>query len=713
MQTPNEKQSRKNGAADARSSSKRAKSRGVAGVSLIEEPAPVIDLREHQLFRSLDLENKQRVLRSDLEKVLSEVGLRRDDRRLAESMAALDAFEDSFEAPAENEIPRDRFFKAIRHNVLLIERALQGNMIIPDFADFSDEVEKIYKSTREVREGKVADYIPQLNLKGAEADSFGVALCTIDGQRTSFGEAQDFFTLQSVCKPVNYGIALEQHGVDAVHAFIGHEPSGVSFNELALDRRMRPHNPMINAGAIMSSALIGLKEQRAQRSKGEAADLDSRGWAGKRFDLVMERWRALCGGERPHFSTPVYLSERETADRNFALAYFMREKGTFPADVDLHEVLDFYFQCCSIEVTAEMLSVVAATLANSGICPVTGERVFSTETIRHTLSLMSSCGMYDFSGEFAFRIGLPAKSGVSGAIMIVVPNVMGICTWSPRLDENGNSNRGIAFCRKLVEKFNFHIYDNLTGVSGKRDPRQSRLQALATEVNEVIWAASKGDLGALRDQFGRGVKLGCADYDLRTALHLAAAEGQTKVVEFFVAQERAGDAAVDLNPRDRWGGRPLDDAYAHGHQDIVEILEAAGAVRGAQNPSTAAAGDISSQASPQAQSDKTAELIWAASLGDLSSIRRLVAQGVPLDIADYDRRSPLHLAAAEGHLEVVRYLIAQVGNSDPRDRWGNTPLDEAVRHDQAEVAELLRKRGCRASNVPASVESDEAPRLSA
>ena len=161
-----------------------------------------------------------------------------------------------------------------------------------------------------------------------------------------------------------------------------------------------------------------------------------------RFDYVLQRWGQAAGGTMPGFSNPTYLSERKTADRNFALGYFMREKGAFPEGTDLVETLEFYFQCCSLELTAEAMSVVAATLANGGVCPLTGERVFQSGTVRKCLSLMSSCGMYDFSGEWAFRVGLPAKSGVSGVIMIVVPNVMGLVCWSPRLDENGNSVRG-------------------------------------------------------------------------------------------------------------------------------------------------------------------------------------------------------------------------------------------------------------------------------
>lgn len=241
---------------------------------------------------------------------------------------------------------------------------------------------------------------------------------------------------------------------------MGREPSGVSFNELKLNSHGRPHNPMINAGAIVCCSLI-------QRER-EFAD---------RFDHVTNTWKELSGGEKTGFSNAEYLSERATADRNFALGYFMRENGAFPPNTDIVQTLEFYFQCCSIEANAEKLSVVAATLANAGVCPTTGRRVFSPETVQRCLSLMYSCGMYDFSGEFALTIGLPAKSGVFGALMVVVPNVGGFCIWSPRIDKHGNSVRGLTFCRRLVERFNFHNYDNLTGLTDKKDPRRRQLQA--------------------------------------------------------------------------------------------------------------------------------------------------------------------------------------------------------------------------------------------
>jgi glutaminase len=652
------------------------------------------DFREQQLFQSLDVDNDQLVRRSDLEKVLVENGLDVEDSRLAESLRLLKAHEASVTAGSDtrlaNPIAKADFCQAIRPNIQLIERVLQGNLVIPDFADFCEDMQRLYHVTRENRGGQTASYIPQLALSAPEVDRYGVALCTIDGQRYAMGDAQTYFSLQSTCKPINYCLALEEHGTEQVHAHIGHEPSGARFNDLTLNKQNRPHNPMINAGAIMSSALIHLRAKRKQMRQGAFDELAMRGWGGTRFDYVMSQWQALCGGEKPRFNTSVYLSERQTADRNFALGYFMREKGAFPPDVELEDILDFYFQCCAIEMNAAMMSVVAATLANGGICPISGERLFRTETVRNCLSLMSSCGMYDYSGEFAFAVGLPAKSGVSGAIMIVIPNVMGICTWSPRLDEHGNSVRGIDFCRRLVQTFNFHNYDTLTGGSGKKDPRLDPLARQTSRINALIWAASKGDLDAMQQQIWRGAKLSCADYDRRTPLHLAAAEGQAHVVEFFIAQQQL--QPIDFNPQDRWGGTPLDDAYIHGHRRVIELLEQAGGIRGHEH--AAPPRHLPLPDTVMLDGTRADAMIWAASCGDLNAMRRLVAQGVSLEKADYDRRTPLHLAAAEGHDHVVQYLIAQGVDLDPQDRWGHTPLDEAVRHGQDTAADYLQKGGC-------------------
>ncbi|MFN8672521.1 MAG: glutaminase A [Candidatus Sericytochromatia bacterium] len=328
-----------------------------------------------------------------------------------------------------------------------------NNFIIPKFKNFCDDIVEIFLDVKKNTEGKVADYIPQLARVNPE--QFSLSICTIDGQRFSYGDSETSFCFQSICKPINYCIVHENLGEEKVHTHVGREPSGLFFNEISFNKKGLPHNPLINSGAIMTCSLI--------KQEMDISD---------RFDYVNKVWTELTGGIKPNFNNAVYLSEKQTADRNFALAYLMRENKAFPKDTNILETLDFYFQCCSMELTTKELSVVAASLANAGICPITNKKVFNTKTIQNCLSLMYSCGMYDFSGEFAFKIGLPAKSGVSGALLVVVPQVMGICIWSPRLDRHGNSIRGVEFCKKLVDNYNFHHFDMLVADSTKKDPRK-------------------------------------------------------------------------------------------------------------------------------------------------------------------------------------------------------------------------------------------------
>ncbi len=510
--------------------------------------------REQQLYDALRIGDQQELPLSTLFDALLEAGLRWNDPRLAESRKRMSALTEQH--PHLSYLSREQFSEIIQPNVVLIEQALQGQLVIPDFQGFCSELAEIYRSTKANEKGKVADYIPQLARVNPEY--YGVALCTTDGQRYALGDASTDFCVQSCCKPINYCVALESEGEERVHQHIGREPSGHSFNELKLNPEGRPHNPMINAGAVMACSLI-------------RPDLSSP----DRFDHMIEVWRRLAGGSKPGFSNPTYLSERRTADRNYALGYFMREKGAFPEGTDLAETLEFYFQCCSIEVTAESMALVAATLANGGICPTTGERIFRPDTVQKCLSLMYSCGMYDFSGEWAFSIGLPSKSGVAGAIFVVVPNVMGFCTWSPRLDTIGNSVRGVKFFQELVRRYNFHNYDNLVGgVTGKKDPRLSTVQRQSEAITELCWAASEGDLTAIRRLVARGTDLNQSDYDGRTALHLAASNGRENVVTYFIHQ------GVALSPHDRWGGTPLDDAHREGHAQVAALLEQHGAKRG-------------------------------------------------------------------------------------------------------------------------------------
>ena len=497
------------------------------------------------LFDSFNPDSGGRISPLEVLAQLERFGLQPDDPRIAEALTGLTSADGG-----SRQISFTQFKALARHNSSLIRRAVEGNLAVPDFAALTADITRMYEELLPVRSGTVAGYIPQL--KRVDPDQLAIAVCTVDGQRFSAGDAATAFCLQSVSKTVSYCLALDEHGTETVHQHVGREPSGRSFNELALNPQGLPHNPMINAGAIMCCSLI--------RPEDDIAD---------RFELVAATWQRLAGGRRPGFNNAVYLSERQTADRNFALGYSMRESGAFRPGTDPVAALEFYFQACSIEVDAQMLAIAAASLANAGVCPLTQDPVFSPETVQSCLSMMSSCGMYDFSGEFAFTIGLPAKSGVSGAVMLVIPGLMGIAVWSPRLDELGNSVRGIEFCRKLAAEYNVHVFDSLgTGRrrTAKRDPRRKKNQARTEAVVALTWAASQGDLDEVRALLAAGVEPGSADYDGRTPLHRAAAEGQTEVVRYLLA------AGADPHPKDRWGGTPQSDAEAGDQTEIAALL---------------------------------------------------------------------------------------------------------------------------------------------
>lgn len=235
--------------------------------------------------------------------------------------------------------------------------------------------------------------------------------------------------------------------------------------------------------------------------------------------------------------------------------------------MNLSETLDLYFQLCSCEITCESASIIAATLANAGICPMTGDKILSTVSVQNTLSLMHSCGMYDYSGQWAFHIGLPAKANIAGAILIVVPNVMGLVLWSPPLDRHGNSVRGVEFSKELIKLFNFHNYDSLKQIVRKTDPRRRYTERKGQRTVNLLFGAYNGDVSTLRRKYLLNMDMNQTDYDDRTALHIAAAEGHLDCVKFLV-----NTCKVDLMPKDRWGFTPLDDARRFKKSQVEEFL---------------------------------------------------------------------------------------------------------------------------------------------
>ncbi|XP_031703977.1 glutaminase 2b [Anarrhichthys ocellatus] len=501
---------------------------------------------EDLLFYTIT-EGKEQVPVSYFTLALKKTGLHPSDPRLKDCMEELRQVEK--DSVGEVMMDRDLFHRCVGGNIVLLIQAFRKKFIIPEFDVFAQRINKIYNRVQSQSDGRVADYIPQLAKFSPEL--WGVSLCTVDGQRHSVGDTKLPFCLQSCVKPLQYAIAVHEMGTERVHRYVGMEPSGLKFNMLSLDDEDKPHNPMVNAGAIVISSLIEPRSNKAEK-----------------FDYVMEFVKKMAGQEYVGFSNAMFQSEKETGNRNFAIGYYMKEKKCFPPGADMIDSLDFYFQLCSIEVTCESGSIMAATLANGGICPITGERVLSAEAVRNTLSLMHSCGMYDFSGQMAFHVGLPAKSGVSGAILLVIPNVMGVMCWSPPLDRVGNSVRGIHFCQELVSLFNFHNYDNLRHFVKKQDPRRPDGDDRNKSIFNLMFASYSGDVSAMRRFALSSMDMDLKDYDSRTALHISAAEGHIDVVKFLTEI-----CKVDPFVEDRWGNLPIDDAMQFGHEEVVKVLK--------------------------------------------------------------------------------------------------------------------------------------------
>ncbi len=316
-----------------------------------------------------------------------------------------------------------------------IESAIaQSEAVTSSIQSFLDELHLKYKPTRS---GTIASYIPEL--AKANPDWFSICIMTVDGQVYEVGDYEQLFTIQSISKVFVYGMALEEHGRDYVLTKVGVEPTGEAFNAIVLDERSkRPYNPMVNAGAIATTSLI----------KGSDPT--------ERLNRMLDMFRRYIGHDI-FIDISVFMSERTTGHRNRAMAHLMLNFGMIDEKID--EALDLYFQQCSLLVNCRDLAVMAATLANKGINPVTGARAVDSRYIKDILSVMYTCGMYNFAGEWAYTIGLPAKSGVCGGIIVVVPNQLGIAVFSPPLDERGNSVRGVKVCEELSQQFGLHLFD--------------------------------------------------------------------------------------------------------------------------------------------------------------------------------------------------------------------------------------------------------------
>ncbi|MGY3337277.1 glutaminase [Streptomyces filamentosus] len=299
----------------------------------------------------------------------------------------------------------------------------------------TDSLNEVHRRLRGLRDGKVADHIPQL--AKADPDDFGIALVSMAGHTYRAGRTDRPFSIQSVSKPFVYALALGDLGPEEVLRRVDVEPSGNPFNAISLEPGTgRPANPMINAGAIATTAMV--------RADGPA----------ERFRRILDCLSAFAGRVLD-VDEEVYASEAATGDRNRALAYLMHSAGSLRADPE--ETADTYFRQCSVRVTAVDLAVMAATLANGGRNPVTGVQVVPEPHVVRTLSVMATCGMYDGAGAWLLNVGLPAKSGVSGGLIAASPARFGVAVHSPPLDGAGNPVRAVAALGMMSERFGLHI----------------------------------------------------------------------------------------------------------------------------------------------------------------------------------------------------------------------------------------------------------------
>ena len=649
--------------------------------------------READLFFSL-CENGQDFVESNkLKDALNNSGLKPSDNRLQSLFKRLDAHGDK--------IVFEDFISIIRTSGLLVEKALRGQLALPDFSDFSKNIDKIFEEVKKIKSGELASYIPPL--AEVDPDQFGIAIVTTDGQIYQRGDSQKDFSFQSMCKPFNYCFAIEALGLEEVTKHVGQEPSGRQFDDLTLLARSAstngfarvPFNPMVNAGAIMTAGLINPEESHTQRLRHIRQQFGRLiGWTAK----------DTLSTELPRFNKNMARQENFKGYNNIAMGYLLMATGSLPhTKTDLHrdihpdedefdfyiepavtEALKLYFSICSLEMTATDVAMAAATLANSGVCPISQDRVLSQKTVRNCLPVLQSSGMYNASGTFFQQVGLPAKSGVGGGVLLVVPQLMGICIFSPRLDAQGNSVRGLEMSKRLTSKYLVHTFDGTMTDTDRLDPKLPVARWLANSCGEAIWAASNGNIRTLESLVSQQRDLQKGDYDIRTPLHLASAEGQLEVVKFLL------NNGVKPIP-DRWGGYPISDARNNKHHKIVDLFE---------KLEIKYTEPYHLVENPKGKTDKIAkfddelkviELLFAAAENNVDNIRHLVAKGVPVNAGDYDLRTALHLAAAEGSLEAVEYLVTHGHPLNVRDRWGATPLDEAKREKRKSVVEFLKK----------------------
>jgi glutaminase len=315
-----------------------------------------------------------------------------------------------------------------------------------------EQLEQLLERQARMGTADVVTYHPPEAI--AQRDLFALAGTHVDGTQWTIGDCDHRFPLQSISKVFTYALALEDNGREATLSRVGVEPSGDPFNSLAFDEvNRRPHNPMVNAGALVAADIVG------------GADVE------ERVGRLLERLRIYTGNHDLEVDKELLEAQLADADRNLGISYYMRSLGMLVGEV--LDILTVYLSVCSVMVTTTELSVAAATLAHGGVNPLTDERAMPRTYVRDVIGVMFTCGMYDAAGQWANDVGIPAKSGISGGILAAIPQQVGLGVFSPGLDVHGNSVRGVNVCRELSDRFGLHVF---------ADPGETQLGRLGGRV---------------------------------------------------------------------------------------------------------------------------------------------------------------------------------------------------------------------------------------
>ncbi|XP_060892152.1 glutaminase liver isoform, mitochondrial [Labrus mixtus] len=473
-------------------------------------------------------------------------GLHRSDPRLRECFFHLRKLQD-----AEGSVDRNTFQRCVTGFVSLILKALQGRFVIPDFSTFTEETQKLFSRCRQLSS------VQEKEKESMDSTKWGVSICTVDGQRLSLGDWAGSLVLGEVSWPLVYGVVVEQLGADLVHRYVGMDSYSRYDSPFTLTKTGIPHSPLTETGAIVTTSLL----QLAGRLSAEEEE---------KYDSVLNVIRRLCNKEHANLNCSSYQTGRKDSVRLHALSFYLQEKKCFPEKVDINAALDLMLQCTSTEITCESGAAMAASLANGGLCPLSGDQVLSPTATRSMLSMMQVAGMKEYSTTFHYKTSVPAVCSGNGVLLAVVPGVLGLMAFSPELDACGNPWRAIHFCQELISTFQLHSFDIRTPFRQILAYRQWKAESEGYQIMNVLLAAFKGDVQALRRYFLSGVDVNAVDYDGRSALHVAAAEGHTEVIRFLL-----GNTGANAALKDRWGSSPLQEARRLNKEAAAQLLQGA------------------------------------------------------------------------------------------------------------------------------------------